>query len=654
MSFTKILIANRGEIAVRIHRTAHALGYRTVAVFSDADRGALHAEVADEAVAIGPAPPAESYLRIDKIVGAARRTGAEAVHPGYGFLAENPELARACADAGLAFIGPSVEAMEIMGDKARARAQARDVGVPCIPGHEGEDQSAEAFARAAEEIGYPLMIKAVAGGGGRGLRRVDSASELAPSLERARSEAAGAFGDGDLLLERYVERARHVEVQVFGDRAGNVIHLGERDCSLQRRHQKIIEECPSPAVGEVLREEMGTAAVRLAESVGYVGAGTVEFLLDRDGRFYFLEMNTRLQVEHPVTEMVTGLDLVEWQLRIAAGEPLPIAQSAVRLAGHAIEARLYAEDPGRGFLPQAGEVRWFQPPASRPGVRVDAGIRTGSIVPPFYDPLVAKVVARGESRDQARRRLIGALEECVLFGPRHNRSFLIALLEDPAFVAGDADTGFVDALPPIEDPSPAPWTVAVAAVRISERGRRDGDPLWGFRNTEAAGWPLDLTCDDAGDAVEARLEPAGEGYRVTVDGRTLEVEQVVPAGARGRAPRESVRFRCDGIERQVHVFDDGHRLDLDDGRNVHVFTEAVAVGSAEETDDGTVTAPMAARVVEVHAAAGDRVEAGQCLLVLEAMKLQSRVEARRAGRVAELRVAVDDQVVFRQVLAVLE
>jgi geranyl-CoA carboxylase alpha subunit len=613
MSFSKVLIANRGEIAVRIHRTAHALGYRTVAIYSDADRGALHAEVADEAVSIGPPPPAESYLRVDKIVEAARRTGAEAVHPGYGFLAESPALARACEDAGLVFIGPSAEAVEEMGDKARARAKARDAGVTVVPGYEGADQSPEAFARAAEELGFPLMIKAKAGGGGRGLRRVDTAAELAPLLERARSEAANAFGDGDLLLERFVERARHVEIQVFGDRAGNVLHLGERDCSLQRRHQKIIEECPSPAVDEALREAMGAAAVRIAKSVGYVGAGTVEFLLDENRDFYFLEMNTRLQVEHPVTEAVTGLDLVEWQLRIAAGEPLPIVQSEVRLQGHAIEARLYAEDPARGFLPQAGEVRFFRPPA--PGVRVDTGIRTGSMVPPFYDPLLAKVVAWDFRRDRARHRLIEALEGCVLFGPRHNRSFLVDLLRHPAFLADQADAGFVDALPPFEERPPAPWTVAAAAVLIFERGRRDGDPLWGFRNTEAAGWPLDLVCDD-GDAIEVRLEPAGDGYRVTFGDRTMELEQVpernggrlqgaqpcaptsfsaLPlVGAHGCAPRGAVRFRCDGIERQAHVLDDGRRLHLDDGRDVHVFAEAAAARSAEAADDGVVTAPLRA------------------------------------------------------------
>ncbi|MEE8525333.1 MAG: acetyl-CoA carboxylase biotin carboxylase subunit [Thermoanaerobaculia bacterium] len=648
MSFTKILIANRGEIAVRVHRTARALGYRTVAVYSDADRGALHTEIADEAVAIGPSPPAESYLRVDRIIDAARRTDAGAVHPGYGFLAENPALARACEDAGLVFIGPSAEAIELMGDKARARARALDAGVPCIPGYDGGDQSLEAFARAAAEIGFPLMIKAVAGGGGHGLRRVVEASELAPMLERARSEAANAFGNGDLLLERYLERARHVEVQVFGDSTGQVIHLGERDCSLQRRHQKIIEECPSPAVDEALREAMGTAAVRIAKSVGYLGAGTVEFLLDGDRDFYFLEMNTRLQVEHPVTEMVTGLDLVAWQLRIAAGEPLPITQNEVRFEGHAIEARLYAEDPVRDFLPQAGEVRRFRPPASNDGVRVDAGIRTGSVVPPYYDPLVAKVVAWGESRDQTRRRLIAALEECVLFGPRHNRSFLITLLRDPTFIAGDADTELVESLPRVEEPPPDPGTVALAAVLISERDRRAGDPLWGFRNTEAAGWPLDLTCDDSCEVITVRVEPVGCGYRVIADGRTLDVE-LVP-----ESTDTAIRYRCEGIERLATVLFDGHRLDLDDGCTTHMFTEATAARSTDDTDDSVVTAPMAARVAEVHAAAGDRVETGQCLMVLEAMKLQSRVEARRAGTVAEIRVGVDDQVAFRQVLAVLD
>ncbi len=643
----KLLIANRGEIAVRIHRTARDLGYRTVAVYSDADRDALHVETADEAVAIGPPPPAESYLRIDRIIDAAARTDADAVHPGYGFLAENPALPRACEDAGLTFIGPSAEAIEIMGDKARARAQARDAGVPCVPGFESDDQSPEAFSAAARELGFPLMIKAVAGGGGRGLRRVEEASQLIDELERARSEAANAFGNGDLFLERLVEHARHVEVQVFGDRDGNVLHLGERDCSLQRRHQKIIEECPSPAVDEVLREAMGTAAVRLAESVGYVGAGTVEFLLDRNGDFYFLEMNTRLQVEHPVTEMVTGLDLVEWQLRIAEGEPLPISQDEIRLTGHAIEARLYAEDPARGFLPQAGEVRRFELPVVR-GTRVDAGFRSGSMIPPDYDPLVAKLVAKGKDREQARQRLIAALEECVLLGPRHNRAFLIDLLRHPAVIDGDAGTAYVDSLPAIEEPPPDPWVVALAAVMISERDRRDGDPLWGFRNTEAVGWPLDLIRDGAEGTIAIRVDPSSDGYRISIDDRKMEVERATkPVG-------DLVRFHCDGIERQAHVFYDGDRLCLDDGRTVHIFSEAAPIRDADAIDDDSVIAPMAARVVEVHVATGDQVEAGQCLMVLEAMKLQSRIEARRAGRIAEVRAAVNDQVGFRQVLAVFE
>jgi geranyl-CoA carboxylase alpha subunit len=663
MSFSKILVANRGEIAVRILRTARELGYRTVAVASDADRDAPHLRAADETVMIGPAPAAESYLRIDRLLAAAERTGADAVHPGYGFLAENADFARRCREAGLVFVGPPAPAIEAMGHKGRARERMAEAGVPCVPGYDGADQGPEALRRAAAEVGYPLVVKAAAGGGGRGMRRVDDPAELDEALERARSEAASAFGVGDLLLERWLGGVRHVEVQVFGDSHGSVLHLGERDCSLQRRHQKIVEECPSPAVDAELRRALGEAAVAAAKAVGYRGAGTVELLLDADRRFYFLEMNTRLQVEHPVTELVTGIDLVAWQLREAAGEPLPLRQEEVALRGHAIEARLYAEDPHAGFLPQAGRVALFRLPSPAPGVRVDAGVETGSEVPPHYDPLLAKVIAWGADREEARRRLLRALGGTVLFGPRHNRGHLLELLRHPDFVAGRGATDFVDRHPPSPPPEPPAECLALAAVLISEGEREPGDRLWGWSSSAPLGWTVELAREEGEGADEVRLVPLREGgYRATVDGEELGIAvHELDDGGLGDG---EVAYEVDGLRRRAFFHhDDGHHdgavLFLD-GRfggeveAVHRFTEVVRAAAPEEDAGGRVTAPMAARVTAVRVAVGERVEAGQCLLVLEAMKLESRVEAPCAGTVAELPVAEGDQVEHRQLLAVIE
>jgi len=672
MSFSKLLVANRGEIAVRILRTARELGYRTVAVASDADRDALHVRAADETVMIGPAPASESYLRIDRLLEAAERTGADAVHPGYGFLAENADFARRCRAAGLVFVGPPAPAIEAMGHKGRARERMAEAGVPCVPGYDGADQGPEALRRAAAEVGYPLVVKAAAGGGGRGMRRVDDPEALDEALERARSEAASAFGVGDLLLERWLGGVRHVEVQVFGDSHGSVLHLGERDCSLQRRHQKIVEECPSPAVDAELRRALGEAAVAAAKAVGYRGAGTVEFLLDADRRFYFLEMNTRLQVEHPVTELVTGVDLVAWQLREAAGEPLPMRQEEVTLRGHAIEARLYAEDPHAGFLPQAGRVAHFRMPPAASGVRVDAGVATGSEVPPHYDPLLAKVIAWGEDREEARRRLLRALGGTVLFGPRHNRGHLIELLRHPDFVAargaaGRGATDFVDRHPPSPSPEPPAECLALAAVLISERGREPGDRLWGWSSSAPFGWTVELAREVGEGSDEVRLVPLRRGgYRATVfvgdgDGEELEIT----AGELGDdLGGGEVAYEVGGVRRRAFFHPDGGHPDGEtlflDGRfggeveAVHRFTEVVRAAAPEEDASGRVTAPMAARVTAVRVAVGERVEAGQCLLVLEAMKLESRVEAPCAGTVTELPVAEGDQVEHRQLLAVIE
>ncbi len=441
--FASLLVANRGEIACRIIRAARAEGLRVVAVFSDADEAAPHVRLADASVRIGPAPPAQSYLSIPAIIAAAKATGAEAVHPGYGFLAENADFAEAVTAGGLVFVGPPAAAIRAMGDKSAAKARMQAAGVPCAPGYHGDNQSFARFADEAERIGYPLMVKASAGGGGRGLRIVREPEGLQAALAAARSEAESAFGDGRLLIERALVGARHVEVQVFGDEHGRIVHLGERDCSIQRRHQKVIEEAPSPAVSPALRQAMGEAAVKAAAAVNYVGAGTIEFLLDGDGRFYFLEMNTRIQVEHPVTEAVTGLDLVRLQLQIAQGRPLPFAQADISLSGHAIEARLYAEDPAADFLPSIGRlVAWR--PGDGEGVRVDTGVEAGSVVTPYYDSMLAKIVGFGADREQARLRLISALERSFVSGVTTNRDFLLAALRRPTFIDGQATTAFVE------------------------------------------------------------------------------------------------------------------------------------------------------------------------------------------------------------------
>src|SRR5579872_6746428 len=440
-AFRKILIANRGEIALRIMRTARRLGYGVVAVYSDVDRQAMHVREADEGVRIGEAAPAQSYLNIGAIISAARSSGADAVHPGYGFLAENEEFARACREAGLVFIGPSPEAIKAMGNKAGAKTIMQAAGVPCVPGYQGADQSDAAMSAEARKIGFPVMIKAVAGGGGRGMRLVMNAEAFADSLRSARSEAQGAFGDPTVILERAIADPRHIEIQVFGDAFGNAIHLGERDCSVQRRHQKLIEEAPSPKVTPELRARMGAVAVSAIKSIGYEGAGTLEFLLDASGEFYFMEMNTRLQVEHPVTEAITGLDLVELQLRVARGEALPVKQQDIKFSGHAIEVRLCSEDATQDFMPQSGRMARWQVPD---GIRVEHALQSGSEIPPFYDSMIAKVISRGTTRDEARRKLVYGLERTAAFPVTTNLAFLAACLRHPEFAAGEATTAFID------------------------------------------------------------------------------------------------------------------------------------------------------------------------------------------------------------------
>jgi geranyl-CoA carboxylase alpha subunit len=650
--FSKILIANRGEIACRIARTAKALGYRTVAVFSDADAGALHVRQADEAVGIGPPAAQESYLNIDALLAAAKLAGADAVHPGYGFLSENAAFAEACSEAGLVFIGPPAAAIDAMGNKARAKALMEAAGVPCVPGSRGADQSDDALRAEGNRIGFPLMVKAAAGGGGRGMRLVAAAEDLAQALARSRSEAAGAFGSDELILERAIADARHIELQIFADRHGNVIHLGERDCSIQRRHQKVIEETPSPAVPGELREQMGAAAVAAARAIGYVGAGTVEFLLDGSQKFYFLEMNTRLQVEHPVTEAVTGLDLVAWQLRIAAGEKLPLTQQQVRFDGHAIEARLYAEDPSRNFLPQSGTlVDWR--PASGEGIRVDHGVISGLVVSPFYDPMLAKVIAHGGSREEARRRLAIALEDTVALGLNTNRGFLISVLRHPAFAAGDATTAFIERYFPagseaLQSPKVDLRTVAVAAILLFEA--RESQTVRGqsWSSTGAPSWPLRLTAGDAHQQVIVMVI-GKDHYLIALGSHMLEVS--IEERQEG-----AVRFTASGMQQTArYVLHDG-TVHLDINGLVAAIRETTLEPSAASRRDASsrLVAPMNGAIISVAAKPGDIVARGQLIVVLEAMKMQHEITAERDGTIDKILVRPGDQVATRQVLVELK
>ena len=625
-AFTKILIANRGEIACRIQRTAQALGYRTVAVYSDADTDALHVQMADEAVHIGPAPVHQSYLNTEAILAAAQLTGADAIHPGYGFLSENPDFARACQQATLTFIGPSAEAIELMGSKRLSKLAMLDAGVPCIAGYQGSAQDDATLQREAERIGFPLMIKASAGGGGRGMRLVHQREQLLEQLRTARSEAMNAFGSDELILEQALIDPRHVEVQLFGDSHGNLIYLGERDCSIQRRHQKVIEEAPCPVMTPDLRQAMGEAALKAGRAVNYVGAGTVEFLLDRNGQFYFLEMNTRLQVEHPVTEMITGLDLVDWQLQIAAGQPLPLTQSQVTLTGHAMEVRLYAEDPAQGFLPQTGDVLRWEP---APGVRIDHGLLEGQTVSPFYDSMLGKIIAHGASREEARRKLLRAVEDSVLLGVATNQRLLIDLLKHPDFINGDFSTGLIaehfSVIP--QQTATAEQLKLAAALFYQHSANQHTQTLARWRNTASV-------------PVTYRLEANGQLHSVSVDDLQLTTD--------GRHASLVIK----GVRRRIAYHLDGNRLWLP-GLNVTDRTQQVASRQADASS-GTVQAPMDGAIVDIRVCVGETVSKGQLLLVLEAMKMEHPLKAGIDGTVKEMRVMTGDQVRNRQVLLEIE
>ncbi|QHY95623.1 Acetyl-/propionyl-coenzyme A carboxylase alpha chain [Streptomyces sp. S4.7] len=646
--FDTVLVANRGEIAVRVIRTLRALGIRSVAVFSDADADARHVREADTAVRIGPAPASESYLVSDRLLEAAARTGAQAVHPGYGFLAENADFARACADAGLVFIGPTADAISLMGDKIRAKETVAAAGVPVVPGSSGSGLTDDQLADAAREIGMPVLLKPSAGGGGKGMRLTRLESALRDEIAAARREARASFGDDTLLVERWIDRPRHIEIQVLADGHGNVVHLGERECSLQRRHQKIIEEAPSVLLDDKTRAAMGEAAVQAARSCGYRGAGTVEFIVPGEdpASYFFMEMNTRLQVEHPVTELVTGLDLVEWQLRVAAGERLPFTQDDITLTGHAIEARICAEDPARGFLPSGGRVLSLQEPQGE-GVRTDSGLSEGTEVGSLYDPMLSKVIVHAPDRATALRRLRAALAETVTLGVPTNAGFLRRLLAHPAVVAGELDTGLVerdaDALVAAE--VPAEVYEAAAAVRehaLAPAPSPEGGSGGGWTDPFSVpnGWRM------GGMAVPV-------AHHLRVPGHEPVTHRLLGTGP-SRVETDRVTVTVDGMTHTFHRADDwlgsnGDSWHVQD----HDPVEAALLGAAGAGGVDALTAPMPGTVTVVKVAVGDEVVAGQGLLVVEAMKMEHVVAAPHDGTVTELDVTAGSTVAMDQVLAVV-
>jgi len=664
--FTKLLIANRGEIAQRILFTAHRLGVKTVAVVSEADRGAPYARLAGEVVEIGPGPATESYLRGDRIIAAAKATGAEAIHPGYGFLAENADFADAVRKAGLVFIGPSPEAMRRMGGKAEAKAIAAAAGVPVVPGYGGDRQDAKTLAREAKRIGYPVLIKAVAGGGGRGMRLVEREEDLADALESARREAEASFGDGRVLLEKLIANPRHIEVQVFGDRHGNVVHLYERDCSLQRRNQKVIEEAPAPRMPPELRARMCAAAVACATAVDYEGAGTVEFLVEggveggpatADSAWYFIEMNTRLQVEHPVTEAITGLDLVEWQLRVASGEPLPLGQDEIAVSGHAIEARLCAEDPANGFLPSIGPIVRFDPPCGE-GIRVDSGVEQGSAISPYYDSMIAKLIAFGPDRPTAIARLAEALRATLVAGPRTNAAFLHALLVHPGFGGGTMDTGLIGREGTgLTAVTPNPKAIAYGVTEMLWRAYRDlasqragrswgdGYSAWNACDGFELGGPRRqrITVMADGAPVRAEVEWSGAGPRVR-----LPDFEGVPCTSLMHPEEPPYRYSLQlaGDANPLYV--------LHDMRQTELRWPTYELDVADAAGDGaSVRAPIVGRVAKLFVQAGDAVAKGDRIAVVEAMKMEHVLHAPRDGTVESVAVKEGEQVVQGAVVAVL-
>jgi len=651
---TKILIANRGEIACRVIRTARKLGYRTVAVYSQADAQAPHVSLADEAVCIGPAPAAESYLKVEALLDAARRTGANAIHPGYGFLSENAAFAQACQDAGVIFIGPSPHAIRVMGDKAGAKAEMIKAGVPTAPGYLGANQDDNHLIGEAERLGFPLLVKAVSGGGGRGMRLVHHKEELPQAITSARREAQSAFGDGTLMLERLILNGRHIEIQVFADSHGNAVYIGERDCTAQRRRQKVIEESPSPVVSPAMREAMGRDAVLAAKAIQYCGAGTIEYIVDQDLNYYFLEMNTRLQVEHPVTEMISGLDLVEWQLRVAAGLPLPLTQEQISLSGHAIEARLYTEDPYANFAPQTGHIAWWRPEqALYEGVRIDHGIREGGEVTPHYDPMVAKLIVHGRDRDDAIRRLIATLDDAPLLGLKHNARFLRDLVDHPRFRTGTMTTTLIDQWQTDNEPllqcpvaSEALWLLATALHAARQPGASHM-----LRADSVDGYDISLACEADKRTLRVRVQ-AGDLYQCsptpTSPAQAIRVISHDPLSG-------LVRYEQDGVQRRLRAIWYADALHLVDQASTFVFTEVSAwpdQGSAQ--DPSRALSTVAGTVAQILVKAGDVVAEGQPMLSIEAMKMEMWLSAQAPGVVKAVYAQVGEQVQAKTLLIDIE
>ena len=650
----KILIANRGEIACRVIRTARKLGYRTVAVYSEADAQAPHVSLADEAVCIGPAAAAQSYLNVEALLAACRKTGANALHPGYGFLSENADFAQACADAGVTFIGPGPEAIRVMGDKAGAKRAMIEAGVPCAPGYLGDKQDDATLIEQAERMGYPLLVKAVSGGGGRGMRLVHEKAELAQAITSARREAQNAFGDGTLMLERLILDGRHIEIQVFADAHGNAVYIGERDCTAQRRRQKVIEESPSPVVSPAMRERMGRDAVLAAQAIGYRGAGTIEYIVDQDLNHYFLEMNTRLQVEHPVTEMVSGFDLVEWQIRVADGHPLPVKQEDITLTGHAIEARLYAEDPYAGFAPQTGPVQWWRPEqALYEGVRIDDGIREGGEVTPHYDPMVAKLIVHGRDRADAIRRLMATLDDAPLLGLKHNARFLRDLVDHPRFRAGSMTTTLIDQWQTDGDPilqapvaSDEAWLIAGALFGARQQGTTTL-----LRADSVSAWDLPLQQETVKRTLRVTAASGGV-YRVAMS------PQAAPVTVRllsDNAERGEARIELDGVQRRVRAMWLGDTLHLVIDAAVFSFTEVSAWPDAGNAlDPSRALAPVAGTLTQVLVQAGDVVSEGQPLMAIEAMKMEMWLNAQAPGTVKAVHATPGTQVQAKALLIDIE
>jgi 3-methylcrotonyl-CoA carboxylase alpha subunit len=655
--FTKILIANRGEIACRVAATAHRMGIKTVAVYSEADASAKHVAVCDEAVLIGPPAAKESYLRADKIVEVALATGAQAIHPGYGFLSENAAFADACAQAGLVFIGPPASAIRAMGSKSAAKSLMESAKVPLVPGYHGDDQDAEFLQIQADRIAYPVLLKASAGGGGKGMRIVERSADFKAALASCKREAINSFGDDKVLVEKYLTRPRHIEIQVFADSHGDCVYLFERDCSVQRRHQKVLEEAPAPGMTQERRSAMGEAAVAAAKAVGYVGAGTVEFIANQDGSFYFMEMNTRLQVEHPVTEMITGLDLVEWQLRVAAGQCLPLQQSQLAINGHAIEARIYAENPEKGFLPSIGTLRHMHTPnavtfrlgdeahTSTPAaVRIDSGVRQGDAISPFYDPMIAKLIVWGHDRQQALARMAQALSEYQIVGLASNIAFLQRLIASGPFAGADLDTGLIerhhDTLFPATAKAGLPVLALAAAALLASERHGGGEP-W----ADASGWRLNsalqrkLDYADEGHAYQVSVTYRADGWDIASDGVHAHMSIAAQHGTHFtlKLGEHTVQGNVVRDGETFHVFTGGAHVAL-------VCTDPLAHAGEAEAEGGRLTAPMPGKIVAVLVAAGAKVDKGTPLLIMEAMKMEHTIAAPSDGEVDELLYAVGDQV----------